>query len=241
MQYVLMNKNRKVFRYKVDELTNTITKIDEVINEKYLPYSLTKNCDNLSILFVEFQSWLMSRFQQNTNWYKRQNWSFEDLKLNHDTYKEYINTLTSHGIADAKAKIQKMILLDVIMANSDRHLNNFGVIRDVNTLKWLDVAPIYDTGRSLATDIPKLDNYEGKIKELGLNTCIDDALQLIKDLKLSQEQITKLKNISNIYEEYLTQYYKYTYLNSEEQLKKVVNIIKKNINKILSLYNKKNY
>ena len=33
--------------------------------------------------------------------------------------------------------------------NEDRHLNNFGIIRDVNTLKWLDVAPIFDNGQSL--------------------------------------------------------------------------------------------
>lgn len=33
--------------------------------------------------------------------------------------------------------------------NEDRHLNNFGIIRDINTLKWLDMAPIFDNGQSL--------------------------------------------------------------------------------------------
>ena len=33
--------------------------------------------------------------------------------------------------------------------NEDRHLNNFGIIMDVNTLKWLRVAPIFDNGQSL--------------------------------------------------------------------------------------------
>ena len=39
--------------------------------------------------------------------------------------------------------------LDYLIMNEDRHLNNFGIIRDVNTLKWLDVAPIFDNGQSL--------------------------------------------------------------------------------------------
>lgn len=33
--------------------------------------------------------------------------------------------------------------------NEDRHLNNFGIIRDVNSLEWISVAPIYDNGESL--------------------------------------------------------------------------------------------
>ena len=41
--------------------------------------------------------------------------------------------------------------------NEDRHLNNFGVIRDVNTLKWLDLVPIFDNGQSL-----KIEYYDEK-------------------------------------------------------------------------------
>ena len=42
-----------------------------------------------------------------------------------------------------------MIILDFIMANEDRHLGNFGVIRDVESLQWVAICPIFDTGRSL--------------------------------------------------------------------------------------------
>ena len=41
-----------------------------------------------------------------------------------------------------------MLMLDYIMLNEDRHLNNFGIIRNVDTLKWVDVCPIFDAGRS---------------------------------------------------------------------------------------------
>ena len=53
-----------------------------------------------------------------------------------------------HGIQNADEKVQKMMMLDYIMLNEDRHLNNYGIIHNVDTLKWVDVCPIFDTGRS---------------------------------------------------------------------------------------------
>ena len=45
-----------------------------------------------------------------------------------------------------------MIVLDYIIANEDRHLNNFGAIRNAETLEWIGMAPIYDSGSSLGYD-----------------------------------------------------------------------------------------
>ena len=45
-----------------------------------------------------------------------------------------------------------MIVLDYLIANEDRHMNNFGVLRDAETLEWLGFAPIYDSGSSLGYD-----------------------------------------------------------------------------------------
>ena len=63
-----------------------------------------------------------------------------------EDYEDYIKVLEENGITDARIKIENMYILDYIIMNEDRHLNNFGIIRDVNTLKWLDVAPIFDNG-----------------------------------------------------------------------------------------------
>ena len=43
-------------------------------------------------------------------------------------------------------------MLDYIIANEDRHLNNFGALRNAETLEWLGMAPIYDSGSSLGYD-----------------------------------------------------------------------------------------
>lgn len=42
--------------------------------------------------------------------------------------------------------------LDYIIANEDRHLNNFGLLRNAETLEWLGFAPVYDSGSSLGYD-----------------------------------------------------------------------------------------
>ena len=52
-------------------------------------------------------------------------------------------------IPDASAAIDKMLVLDYIISNEDRHYNNFGFIRNAETLEWLGFAPIYDSGTSL--------------------------------------------------------------------------------------------
>ena len=48
-----------------------------------------------------------------------------------------------------KNDIAKMILLDFIMANTDRHYSNFCFLRNSNTLEWLGLSPIFDTGTSM--------------------------------------------------------------------------------------------
>ena len=68
---------------------------------------------------------------------------------NTDDYEEYIKKIEENGIPNAREKMENMYILDFLIMNEDRHLNNFGIIRDVNTLKWLDVAPIFDNGQSL--------------------------------------------------------------------------------------------
>lgn len=45
----------------------------------------------------------------------------------------------------------KLAIID-IYKNTDRHMNNFGIIRDSKTLKWLHMAPIFDSGNSMFYD-----------------------------------------------------------------------------------------
>ena len=42
-----------------------------------------------------------------------------------------------------------MLTVDFLIVNEDRHTNNFGLIRNANTLEYIDFAPIYDNGTAL--------------------------------------------------------------------------------------------
>jgi hypothetical protein len=76
----------------------------------------------------------------------------------------------------------RMITLDYLIANTDRHLNNFGVIRNAETLEWTGPAPIYDSGTSLwhdaDTDMIK-PSY--KIKSKPFRNNHNDQIKLVKD------------------------------------------------------------
>ena len=61
----------------------------------------------------------------------------------------YVNLCEEHGIKNIRHSLDEMLVIDYIVANEDRHFNNFGVIRNAETLEWLSAAPIFDSGTSL--------------------------------------------------------------------------------------------
>ena len=71
--------------------------------------------------------------------------------MNND-YEHYVHILENHGILDARKKLTEMFIVDYLTMNVDRHLKNFGIIRNVETLKWERVTPIFDTGQSMCCD-----------------------------------------------------------------------------------------
>ena len=67
-------------------------------------------------------------------------------------YQHFINCCEALGIKDTVPFLDRMIVLDYIIANEDRHLNNFGLLRNAQTLEWYGFAPVYDSGSSLGYD-----------------------------------------------------------------------------------------
>ena len=63
--------------------------------------------------------------------------------------KHYLTCCERENIPGVQRAVDQMIVLDFLIANEDRHLNNFGLIRDANTLRWIGPAPVFDSGSSL--------------------------------------------------------------------------------------------
>ncbi len=70
---------------------------------------------------------------------------------NTSVYQHFVNCCAAFGI-DIVPELDRMIVTDYIIANEDRHLNNFGLLRNAETLEWLGFAPIYDSGSCLGYD-----------------------------------------------------------------------------------------
>jgi hypothetical protein len=71
------------------------------------------------------------------------------------------------GITDINSYLDRMLTVDYIVGNTDRHYNNFGMIRNASSLEWVNTAPIFDTGTSLwhnhsAKDIKPANMIESK-------------------------------------------------------------------------------
>lgn len=82
-------------------------------------------------------------------------------------YQHYVDCCHALGIEDVEAELARMIVCDDILANTDRHARNYGIVRNVETLKCR-MAPIFDSGTSLwcaksLYDLKRSDySFEGK-------------------------------------------------------------------------------
>jgi hypothetical protein len=62
-------------------------------------------------------------------------------KLNNvSVYQHFVNCCEELGIHDSVPFLDRMIVLDYIIANEDRHFNNFGMLREAEALNWIGFA-----------------------------------------------------------------------------------------------------
>lgn len=121
-------------------------------------------------------------------------------------YERYVSILESHGIKDVKKKLSDMYIVDYLMLNTDRHMKNYGIIRNVKTLKWERITPIFDTGTSLQSDVTlpylSFDNEEYKF----FHTRKMTVNELVNYIRLEEYDLTKLDGLKDEYKEVLKKY-----------------------------------
>lgn len=148
-----------------------------------------------------------------------------------NAYEEYIKILEDNGIKNVREKIENMFILDYIIMNEDRHLNNFGIIRDVNTLKWLDVAPIFDSGQSLNI----LDYNEEEVIIQGEGrffykiSNFDEITKYIKEF--NRVDLSKLDGVVEDFEHLLKNYKDITKM-TDRRIDKICTLLNDRINKL---------
>ncbi len=122
------------------------TKIMERLNIPHVPYTLLWDGDTPYSVCEDFvtpdteliPTWRVMQTSKKDN--------------STSVYRHYLNCCGALELSDVEKALDKMLVLDYIIANEDRHQNNFGLLRDANTLEWMCAAPIYDSGSSLGYD-----------------------------------------------------------------------------------------
>ena len=146
-------------------------------------------------------------------------------------YENYINILVENGIKNAREKLENMYVLDFIIMNEDRHLNNFGIIRDVNTLEWLDICPIFDNGQSLNINFydENIVIAEGEGRLFYEIKSFDEIIKIVKDIK--RIDIAKLEGIVEWFDELLHKYQNITNM-TDRRINNLCILLNRQINKI---------
>ncbi len=131
---------------------------------------------------------------------------------NDSLYTYLMSILEKLEVPNYKIDINKMLFVDYLIGNTDRHLNNIGLIRNSKTLKFEGLTPIFDSGSSLGFDMTdnqlyKNDDIEWKpfktkkiFNQLDL---IDDYSWLnVDDLKYI---VNDINDVCLKYDEYITE------------------------------------
>lgn len=155
---------------------------------------------------------------------------------NINDYEDYINLLQENGIKNARIEMENMYILDFLIMNEDRHLNNFGIIRNVDTLKWISCAPIYDNGQSL--NIEYYDEEEIAISGEGRFFYevkpFDEIIKVVKDIK--RIDVNKLDGLVEWFDNLLHEYQSVTKF-SNSRINMLCILLNRQINKLRDLIN----
>lgn len=94
-------------------------------------------------------------------------------------YRHYLNCCAALGIPNIAHDIDQMIVLDYLIANEDRHQNNFGLVRSADTMEWLGAAPVFDSGSSLGYDKLTSQILGGRVECKPFKKTHEDQLKLV--------------------------------------------------------------
>ena len=120
------------------------------------------------------------------------------------TYEHFIHVCTTHGLPEQGVCgfLEYQILTDFVLTNTDRHLNNFGVLRDSRTLQFIRMAPIFDSGNSMFWDAPRLPE-RSDCTEITVNSFRKTEAELLKLVtdrsRVRMELLPSREEIADLY------------------------------------------
>lgn len=159
-RFMLMNKDHAVLSFEYDMDTHVATRITEVVNAAFAPLGLFDERGNVSKR--ELNYWWRHRAIPVLREDEELVSAYDLIRLrkqsnNESDLKFYVRCCEELGIHNVMDGLARMFACDYVLANRDRHWRNFGVMRNVETLRGTRLAPIFDTGSCLWSDVPQLE------------------------------------------------------------------------------------
>ncbi|MCL1990110.1 MAG: HipA domain-containing protein [Defluviitaleaceae bacterium] len=145
-------------------------------------------------------------------------------------FNHFLTCCEALGIPNARTSIEQMLVIDYLIVNDDRHTNNFGAIRNVHTLKWLGITPIYDNGSSfwnkkILSDI----NSRRGLKSKPFLSSHDSQIKLVSSFEWLE--LDKLKHI----DEEIRSVFSHSKFISKERCEKIILGVKQRIDELTEM------
>ena len=99
-------------------------------------------------------------------------------------YEHFITVCEEHELnaGEVRSFLEYQILTDFLISNTDRHFYNFGVLRDSKSLKFIGMAPIFDSGNSMFWNKKKIPTGQ-ELLALSVNSFLTKEVELLKYVK----------------------------------------------------------
>ena len=119
-------------------------------------------------------------------------------------YEHFINTCGKYGIdrEQLRMNMEYQIMTDFILSGRDRHLSNISILRDADTLSFLRMAPIYDSGKCLFVhdSVPQNNKELLNIRAESFASSELELLKYVKDRSLvDTSKLPSRKYIESVY------------------------------------------
>lgn len=115
---------------------------------------------------------------------------------NENEYTHFLKCADKLEIPGVQEHLDNLMIIDFLIENTDRHYGNFGFIRDVNTLKFIKPAPVFDNGTSLWCDAlnTEIGNWQ---KVMPFKESHKEQCKLIKNYNFNKDLLCKCPEIVN--------------------------------------------
>lgn len=120
-------------------------------------------------------------------------------KPNSISYYEFFIECCARLGVDVRDFLEYQILTDFVISNNDRHLNNFGLLRDADSLEMIGIAPIFDSGNSMFYSGGYIPTGKGLL-DLDTTSFFSKEVKLLKQVKdRSQVNLSLLPGEDYVY------------------------------------------